>query len=314
MIHTKIILKRLIDRMRNISLNSYNSDLKYIIGQIDGDLVLSTAIHQTVANREFLSFKDVHKFVSDRHRGREIYDSDEEMGSAIYQFIKLGSIETNYELLNTRLLLSSKRIEGLRDLRDHLLLPLLRYLNEQVEDVNVNLYLLERYKHKVEWFDHKTILSEYVNLKKEYESYLEFNLRKYLFESGIDFPFSSPQSPSGKGDIIAEINSKSPLISEVKVIDSTKKYGKGRIKSGVNQLVGYTNDYRKREGYLVVFNMDDTEINITAHGRTENHTPILKVEDKIYYIVVVDCNRSSSVSTLKKKKTIEIKLSDLMGD
>ena len=79
--------------------------------------------------------------------------------------------------------------------------------------------MLEKYKRRTEWFTFSNLLEKYSTADKNYEQIFEDDLRLFLFDQGIDYPFSTPKSTSGRGDIIGSIDTNDPLIIEIKIFD-----------------------------------------------------------------------------------------------
>lgn len=127
-------------------------------------------------------------------------------------------------------------------------------------------------------------------------------MRLFLFDQGIDYPFSTPTSASGRADIIGEIETDDPLVVEIKIFDRSKSYGKERIKDGFNQIVKYANDYNKDVGYLVIFNMDKAELNFNFTDNSNIFPPSIQFNNKIFYFVVIN---SANNETASKSGTIQ---------
>ena len=107
----------------------------------------------------------------------------------------------------------------------------------------------------------------------------------FLFDQGIDYPFSSPKSTSGRADIIGSIDTSDPIVLEIKIFDRTKGYGKNRIKDGFTQVVKYANDYNKEIGYLVIFNADSGEINFKFPDKNNLFPPMITFNHKTFFFI-----------------------------
>lgn len=176
--------------------------------------------------------------------------------------------------------------------------PFFEYLLGKIEYQSVVLYLLQKYKARVEWYK-RTTNDIYGRYTKESESrkgeeFLNELLRQYLFDQGIDYPFSEPRSPSGQTDIIAGLDTSDPLVLEVKIFDPAKSYDMGYVKQGFNQIQRYANDYNKSVGYLVIFNVSDKELRLQFDSSTDY--PYLESNNKRIYIIIIDMypNRKSA--------------------
>lgn len=195
---------------------------------------------------------------------------------------------------------------------NRIITPIVNYLHESLDNISYILCILERYKLRTEWFTKDILRDKYRNiLNRQYEQVLEDDIRLYLFDQGIDYPFSTPKSASGRADIVSLVNTEDPLVMEIKIYDSERKYGKERIISGFTQIVKYANDYHKNVGYLVVFNLDEIEIEI-ENIEPDNKFPNRVIfNGKTYYIIVVNLNYDTSASNLKKLNKVTIPYNEL---
>jgi len=74
-------------------------------------------------------------------------------------------------------------------------------------------------------------------------------LRRFLFEQGIDYPFSQPRSASGQSDVVAMVDEDDPLICEVKLYNgrnSSKRY----VAKGVQQATNLPTTSARRRRIL----------------------------------------------------------------
>lgn len=192
--------------------------------------------------------------------------------------------------------------ENLNDFLNSYIEPLVNFIHDKLDEANFILYLLEKYKKRTEWFLHANLLNRYRQASNNFEQIFEDDLRLYLFDQGIENPFSTPKSTSGRADIIGLMDSKDPLILEIKIYDTNKEYRKNRIINGFSQIVKYSNDYNKNVGYLVVFNIDNIEIEIQSDNSDKTFPNKVVFNNKIYYIVFINLNfdiSASKTGTLK---------------
>lgn len=162
--------------------------------------------------------------------------------------------------------------------------PVYKYIQERIKNVDSFQYLLIRFKAKSEWFDRSKLFDAYTNETKVGEKTLDSALRKYLFEQGIDFPFSKPSSPSGEVDVLSLIGSK-PIPLEIKIFD-----GEGRaqdhIRHGLRQALCYARDYGEPSAYLVIFNVSQKEIIFNLNQKELPQR--IHLGDKTIFIFVVN--------------------------
>ena len=97
----------------------------------------------------------------------------------------------------------SKFNEMFGDLNEAVLNPLVNYLDDRIDDTGNLLYLLQRFKLKAEWFRKQEFQQMYLDNTGSGEAHLDRVLREALFDGGLDFPFSQPDSPSGRADVVS---------------------------------------------------------------------------------------------------------------
>ena len=195
---------------------------------------------------------------------------------------------------------SSRNIDDIcHAISEQYFLPLYKYFVEKIEDNSNMLYLLDRYRHRTEWFHKKRLFLLYQQNSKYGEDLLAKDLQEYLHNQGIDYPFSTPLSPSGRSDLIGLIYTSDPMVLEVKLFDLSKGYGKEYIRKGLTQAYRYTLDYGKSVGYLLIFNLDEKDL--TFEKTPDDPIKSIRLGDKLIYILVVNIfEQHKSASQLKK--------------
>ena len=128
----------------------------------------------------------------------------------------------------------------------------------------------------------------------------------FLFDQGIDYPFSTPKSTSGRADIIGAIDTSDPLIIEIKIFDRQKGYGKNRIKEGFTQILKYINDYNKDAGYLVLINTDKAELDFRFAEKNSFFPPMLICNNKSFFFITINLFQEESASKSGTTEVIEI--------
>lgn len=188
--------------------------------------------------------------------------------------------------------------------------PIINALQDRLDKSSFILYLLERYKRRTEWFMKKDLCKRYKSVNKSYEQIFEDDLRLFLFDQGVDFPFSTPQSASGRADVVGQIETEDPIIVEVKIFDKNKGYGVDRIKDGFGQIVDYTTDYNKNTGYLVIYNMEETELDFNFSDSNNMFPPSISLNGKVFYFIVINLSivSASKKGPLKKIPITETEL------
>jgi hypothetical protein len=275
-------------------------------------LKLLTGVRFQVSEEQILEY---YKSIQRTYRGNEHRNFSNQEEYAVYLFEVLKRINEHGGLVNV----IHSTVGPNRDFSasqnrfiETFIDPLVHYLHDMLDESNSTLYLLEKYKKRTEWFMKDQLLEKYKNAASgQNEKVLEDNLRLYLFDQGIDYPFSTPASASGRADIIGLIDTKNPLILEIKIFDSARKYYKDRIIAGFTQAVDYSDDYHKDVGYLVVYNMDQAEI-VIEQSSPSNQWPVkVHFNNKVYYIIFVNLNYEVSASSKKRLKKVIIKEEEL---
>lgn len=186
--------------------------------------------------------------------------------------------------------------------------PLINYVYDQLNEGSAVLYLLEKYKKRCEWFYKENLWNLYEKSGGTQEKVLDHDLRKFLFDQGIDYPFATPSSPSGEADVIGLLHTDDPLVLEVKIFDRKKNYGKDRIIDGFRQIVSYSNDYNKPIGYLLVFNMDVAEVDIVTKQNDNRWPSRVVLAGKTYFIIFVNIPPLNTETASKRGKIDKVVL------
>lgn len=168
---------------------------------------------------------------------------------------------------------------------EQLFLPLYHYYDEKIDDSDLLLYQLLKYKRLSEWFDREKLCGLVDQNAGKREETLDLHLRRFLVDQGFDYPFSTPSSPKGRADIVVHLEEK-PLPLEVKLFDA-ESYGRGYIKKGFTQVLHYTEDYHQGCGYLVVFNLSDRLLQF-GKTSTEDYFPRIQSQNKTIFVISVN--------------------------
>ena len=214
------------------------------------------------------------------------------------QFTNAGEVEQRMERLN----------EAVLD-------PLVYYLKDHVEEASNILYLLQRFKLRIEWFRRQELYQTYLDDTRSGEANLDHTLREALFDGGVDFPFSQPNSPSGRADIVSLDDLDDPLVLEVKVFDPERGKDRSHLRQGFHQVLRYANDYQQNVGYLVVFNCSDNQLVWPSEDSSEGEFPPRFVHDaKTFFLISIDIgtNRESASKEKPADRTV-ITREDLSG-
>ena len=224
-----------------------------------------------------------------------ILDYSAELGETFEEFL----VHLCYKISDT-----VEYKDSLNLFRDTFFLPFYEYLDEHIEDYAIILYLLQRFKFRTEAFDREYMYRLYESDPKRSESLLDREVRRFLFDQGVDYPLSTPLSASGRTDIVANLDTEDPLVLEVKIFHRVRGYDRFYIRKGFKQISDYANDYNKNVGYLLIFNADEVDLSFNLKSKTEKR---IELDGKTFYIVVVDIysDISSSQKAKLKPYTIE---------
>lgn len=205
--------------------------------------------------------------------------------------------------------------DRINDLNEAVLDPLVNYLDDRLDDASNILYLLHRFKLKVEWFRHGHLHNVYLSDTRSGEENLDRVLREALFDGGVDFPFSQPDSPSGRADVVSLNNSDDPLVLETKVFDPARHRGMRFLRQGFHQVLRYANDYQQNVGYLVAFNCSDSQLvwpsEDTAGGE---YPPRILHDGKVFFLVTIDIGVDRpSASKEQPSSRVQVSRNQLIG-
>lgn len=300
------------NRLYRATYNQFGHQLKFLFNNIDSNKQLYALI--TEANNKFnYSGEQLNNFTEQFQRGAEFsFESETEQAAFCYQYLKYLFNERDSFNVHQFTIFAARDFERTKTkFIEEYISPILNFFHDRLDKSNSVVYLLEKYKMRTEWFTKSRLYSAYKNAKKSYEQIFEDDLRLFLFEQGIDYPFSTPMSASGRADIIGEIETDDPLIVEIKVFDRDKGYGPDRIKEGFTQIVKYANDYNKDFGFLVVFNMDEVELNFIDNDNGNLFPPSTTFNNKTFFVIIVNCLDGKSASRAGIIKQVEISMKNL---
>lgn len=200
---------------------------------------------------------------------------------------------------------------GARTATEAVVEPLIEYLQERIGEASDVLYLLERYVRRVEWFEQGRLHAAYEANPSSGEHTYDTDLRQFLFEQGIDYPFSQPRSASGQSDVVAGLDGDDPLVCEVKLYDAAS-YGKSYIAKGVQQAVAYARDYGKTTAYLVVVNRSVKHLRFPTDGDTKEWPPRIDVGGVTVFLIQVRALPQPSASKRGAAEVVPLSKDDLL--
>jgi hypothetical protein len=189
--------------------------------------------------------------------------------------------------------------------------PFVEYLEERLGSESEILYLLERFKRRLEAFDQEELHRLYQENTRKGEDVYDRYLRKFLFDQGIDYPFSQPASASGRADVVSDVDGDDPLVCEVKLYDG-EQYGIPYVSKGLNQAVEYAHDYGKTVAHLVIINLSEQSLQLPSDEDPKLWPPRLHVSGVTVYLVVVRALPLPSASKRGRSTPKIVKREDLV--
>lgn len=249
-----------------------------------------------------------------RDRQRLTFDNEIENAAVSYFLIKK-CIDSRDEYTEARIGIAYTRETDLNITLDYFkslfIDPIYIYLDEQLDDQRITLFLLRRYKHKCEWFQRECLFNLWENDTKRGEKKLALHLYEYLHDQGLDFVIE-PSSASGEVDLIAAQKSNEPLIADAKIFNPREGRGKKYIAKGFNQIYLYTLDYNESFGYLIVYNTSGKDLRFALTNQTQS-TPFVIHNNKMIFIITIDIfPYEISASKRGPLETMEITEKDLI--
>lgn len=197
--------------------------------------------------------------------------------------------------------------------RDWYVEPLFDYLDEVIEDGNVILATLTRYKQKVEWYRRDEVHALYGADTSRGEKKLAKHMYEFLFDQGLPFHVE-PTTASGKPDVVSLDDSEHPFIGDVKIFDPESSRGASYIKKAFYQVYQYCLDYNEPLGYLVVFNVSGRQLRVDLPSNPDG-IPRFQFNHKTIFLTVIDIHEYETTASKRGiAETVTITASELEND
>lgn len=186
--------------------------------------------------------------------------------------------------------------------------PLFDYLFERVSEDSSVLYMLDRFVRLVEWFDRDSLHEAYQQNTQQGEEVYDRALRRFLFQEGVNMPYSQTKSASGLADVLSDLDTEDPLICEVKLFLSDKR----PLSGGIHQAVLYAQDHGKSTAYLVVINLSGRPLELPTDGDEKSVPKYLDVAGvRVVLIPVRALPPTTTASKAGKANSIVVTKDDL---
>ncbi len=251
----------------------------------------------------FIDIQNEIDLTSDTFR---IYDTEYENAAACYFMLQKLVTLGDQEIINHPLTIYA----DINQFKLTFLTTLHEFIDEQLSDKRVTLALLNRYKHKCEWFQRKNLFDLWISNSKTGEKLLASHLYEFLYEQGLDFTIE-PYSISGEVDLIFDQIGDERLIADAKIFDGDSR-GKRYISKGFRQVYQYLLDYNQPSGYLIIYNVCEKDLRFSLPYQLQ-FTPFTVHNHKTIFFVVVDLfSHNLSASKRGNLTSVEISEDDLI--
>lgn len=206
----------------------------------------------------------------------------------------------------------SSMSDASRHITERVFAPLFDFLTERIGEDSNALYILERYVRRVEWFDRESLFNEYNKQTSRGEEVYDRDLRRFLFDEGLNMPFSQAKSASGLSDVLTELDTEDPLVCEVKLFDASS-HGKRGIGAGLNQVVQYAHDHQKTSAYLIIIDLSGRALELPTDGEPNVWPRYVDLDGVRTYLIRVRARPTVSASKLGKATPIVVGRDDLLN-
>lgn len=268
--------------------STYDREVKYLLSFINGTPYLRGLVQELQALHPEITWE---LWKENKLTGREFPLPDTEAGAAKVAYGMLEECAQKEAAAQRYAFLaggSGKISDQLRDLTERVVDYFFRYVHDRLDEGNSVLYLLEKYKHRVEWFHRKELLEQLASDTHHSEGIVDSDLREYLYDQGIDYPFSTPASPSGRTDIVADLGEERPVVLEIKLFDPERSYDRSYIRKGFRQIYDYATDYSQSAGYLVIFNCSPRTIVFNTKSASRQWPSRIEIDHKTFFLITID--------------------------
>jgi hypothetical protein len=238
----------------------------------------------------------------------QLPDSEAEHDGLCYWLIKkcVSSSDSMIEaMIGHRLTSDKNHDDAIEDFRISYLVPLFDYIDEHLDDKRVVLALLNKYKHRCEWFRRAPLRERFLSDTRRGEKLLSDDLYEYLHDQGIEFHIE-PTSASGRIDLLSSQTGKDRLLADAKIFNPEGGQTTAYLCKGFRQIYDYTKDYNEPFGYLVIFKTCAEDLSISMPHQ-ESSIPFITHNNKTIFFLVIDiCQYDETASKRGKLKSYEL--------
>lgn len=287
-------------RLKGAGQDTFSTETKYLLDYIEKTSILRGIVQELESLDPEINWQD---WVKTHFVDRDFRFPDTETAAAkvCYGIVQDCATGRHAAMRYAFIVTSERNINlSLHEVTRVLFAPFIQYLLDQLSNSSSVIYLLEKYKKRTEWFNRNDLMQRILIDTRQSEAVADSNLREYLFDQGIDYPFSTPSSVSGRADIVANIDKEEPLVVEIKLFDPERGYDRSYIRKGFRQIYDYTADYNQHIGYLVIFNCSEQNLIVKTKSETRMWPPRIQLDNKTFFIVIINLGEPS-VSASKRK-------------
>ena len=290
-------------RLRNAIQENFSTETKYLLDFIEKTPILRGVVQELEALHPDIDWQD---WIKNHFNDRDFHFPDTETAAAkvCYGIMRDCATGRHAAMRYASIVTSERNINlSLQEVTRVIFAPFIQYLLDRLNSSSNVIYLLEKYKRRIEWFHRNDMMQRIQTDTRQSEAVVDSDLREYLFDQGIDYPFSTPSSTSGRADIVANIDGEDPLVVEVKLFDPQRGYDRGYIRKGFRQIYDYTADYNQPVGYLVIFNCSQQNLIVRTKSESRIWPPRIELDSKTFFIVTI--NLGEPPVSASKRKTLQ---------
>jgi hypothetical protein len=186
--------------------------------------------------------------------------------------------------------------------------PLVNFVEDRLEEGGSILALLLRYKRRVEWFDRERLFRR-ATRAGDGTRLLDEHLRRFLLESGVDYPFSRPAGPPDTGSRLGDHR---PLALETRLFAPAAGYDAAAVRDGFARAVALACAYARPAGYLAVFNLSRERLAFRT-STPRGHVPSVRTEGRRIFVVPIHANPDVSADRSRADARVDLEESFLIG-
>jgi hypothetical protein len=189
--------------------------------------------------------------------------------------------------------------------------PVVNFVEDRLEEGGSILALLLRYKRRVEWFDRVRLFGAAGDEPARAERLLDSDLRRFLLESGVDYPFSRrAELPDAESRIADD----QPLALEIRVYAPEPAHDIDHLREGFAQAIAFAVEHARPAGYLTVFNLAPERL-VFRTSAPRGQVPSVRTNGKRIFVVSIHANPDVALDPeTGRAARIEIEESFLAGE